>query len=308
MGSQVVLVTGGAGFIGSHLVEFFLRQGWRVVVIDNLSSGHFENLPAHKVRFVRADVSRAETFKSIEGEKISLICHFAGNANVPLSVSDPEHDFVANMVGTFRVLEFARRHEVSKLLFASSASVCGITTALPLAESMAPNPVSPYAASKAAGECYAISYYRAYGIPATVVRLFNVFGPRCRKFVVYDFFQKLRANSRELAIIGDGLQARDFLFVEDAIRGLVLLADEGKPGEVYNLASGTPTTIRELAGMIIEEMGLNEVAVKYTLTPSPGDIPRWYAEISKIRALGFVPRVSLRDGLRTTVAWLKENA
>lgn len=307
MRSQAVLVTGGAGFIGSHLVDFFLKQGRRVVVIDNLSFGHLEDLPTDKVRFIRADVSRSETFDAIEEEKIGLVCHFAGSANVPLSVREPEQDFLANTVGTFRVLEFARNHGVSKLLFASSASVCGITTTLPLEESTAPSPVSPYAASKAAGECYAFSYYRAYGLPATVVRLFNVFGPRCRKFVVYDFFQKLRANSRELTILGDGLQMRDFLFVEDAIRGLVLLADEGKPGEIYNLASGTPTTIRDLAAMIIEEMGLSKAALKYTLTPSLGDVPRWYANISKIRALGFAPQVSLRDGLRSTIAWLKKN-
>jgi len=301
------LVTGGAGFIGSHLVEFFLRQGRRVVIIDNLSSGHLEDLPADRVRFVRGDVSRPETFEAVEKEKIDLICHFAGSANVPLSVREPEHDFLANTVGTFRVLEFARKQEVSMLLFASSASVCGMAPVLPLEESTAPNPVSPYAASKAAGECYARSYYLAYGVPATVVRLFNVFGPRCQQFVVYDFFRKLRANPRELTIIGDGLQMRDFLFVEDAIRGIAFLAEKGKPGEVYNLASGKPTTIRDLAGMIIQEMGLNEVAVKYTMTPSPGDVPRWYGDISKIAALGFEPQISLREGLQRTVAWLQEN-
>lgn len=308
MRSQAVLVTGGAGFIGSHLVEFFLQEGRRVVVIDNLSSGHLEDLAASKIRFIKADVSHAETFEAIEGEKIGLICHLAGSANVPLSVSDPEQDFVANTVGTFRVLEFARRRGVSKLLFVSSASVCGVTTTLPLEESVPPSPVSPYAASKAAGECYAVSYYRTYGVQATVVRLFNVFGPRCRKFVVYDFFRKLHVNPREVTIIGDGSQVRDFLFVEDAIRGLALLADKGNPGEIYNLASGSPTTIRDLAGMVIEEIGLNDVAIKYTFTPSPGDVPRWYAEISKIRALGFAPRVPLRAGLRRTLAWLKENA
>ena len=304
--SRTALVTGGAGFIGAHLSAQLQRQGWHVIILDDLSEGSRANLRFLNVDadLVVADVAEKTAWDALTGCAVDTIFHLAGQANVPKSVQDPLFDFHTNVLGTLNALEFARREQVRKVLFASTVSVYAPDVAMPITEDRPTRASSPYGASKAAGENYCTAYAKSYDLDITVFRLFNVFGPLMTKYVIHDLVRKLQADPHRLVILGDGSQVRDYLYVDDAARAFLLAAERGQPGAVCNLGSGIPVRISDLAQHVIAEMGLDGVEVEYTMASWPGDINAWYADITRLRELGFCPTVFWQEGLGRTVRFL----
>ena len=298
------VVTGGAGFIGSHLVEELVRRGSQVLVVDDLSSGRAENLAAveGRVEAAKLDLARDDPRAAVAGA--DAVFHLAGYADIPRSVAEPRRDFEKNAVGTFNLLEAVREAApAARVLFASSAAVYGVGSDRPLREDDPPAPAAPYGVSKMAAERYVEVYARLYGLRAASLRLFPVYGPRLRAHVIYDLMRKVRDNPDELAIEGDGTQVRDFVHVGGAVEAFLTVAAAAPlGGEVYNVASGEPVTIRDLAGMICVRMGARPRFV-YSGLVAAGVSQRWSADLSRLRALGYRPPISLKEGLRGTVEW-----
>jgi UDP-glucose 4-epimerase len=237
----------------------------------------------------------------------TTVFHMAASADVAASVANPRHDFDNTFRGVFEVLE-AARHAGSRVIFPSTASIFDSSNQLPLPERAFPRPSSPYAAGKLGGEAYCHAYHRCYGLDVRIARLFSVYGTGMRRFAIHDIVRNIQRNSSELTILGDGTQVRDYLFIDDAVRGLEMLATQGIAGEEYNLASGEPVRLIDLARTIADLMGHPDIRIVTTGRSFPGDTPRWYADISKVRLLGFSPSVDLRRGLERTIAWLGTQA
>jgi UDP-glucose 4-epimerase len=299
------LVTGGAGFIGSHLVDRLVDLGARVAVVDDLSTGRMENLRdvASRIDFRHrplGDVLNEPDF--VLG--FDIVFHLAANPYIPPSVEDPSYDYGLNLDMTFRLLEVLRRGEHRpRLVNTSSAAVYGNPVRLPIEESDPTVPISPYGVSKLSAERYVAVYSQLYGIAASSVRLFSVYGPRQRKQVVYDLFDRLRCDRGRLEVIGDGTQERDFTYVEDVAAAMILVAQQAPAaGEVFNVASGTTHSIRQLVSGICAALELAPT-VEYTGKVRPGDADRWSVDISALRALGYEARTPLAQGLRATRDW-----
>ncbi len=300
------LVTGGLGLIGGQVVELLASQGRPVVVLDDHSSarpGTRRTLPG--VRVVRGDVRRAGDLDGLDLEAVDVVFHLAAQANVPASVADPRGDFETNAVGTLNVLEWARRREAARFVYASTVAVYQEGAPMPLGEDAPLRPSSPYGASKLAGEALVGAYHRTYGLSTAVVRLFNVYGEGMTKYVIHDLVRKLQANPRRLEILGTGEQVRDYIHASDAAEAFATAAFQAGPGAVLNVGSGVPVRIRDLADRIIAAMGLSGVETRFTGSSWAGDIDAWYADIGRMQALGWSPGVSLEEGLRRTVAWLQ---
>lgn len=307
-----VLVTGGAGFLGSHLVEKVLRRGANVTVADDLSTGHLENLGEVRslVEFRQVDLARPDSARELLAHgRFDVVFHLAGHTDLPGSVDNPRHDLERNLLGTFNLLEAARSLEKKPaVLFASSAAVYGEGSETAFREDGPTFPVSPYGVSKLAAERYVAIYPSLYGVPTAILRLFPLYGPRLRALVVYDLMQKLRQNPAELTIQGNGDQVRDLSHAANAVDAfLVVAAQSPLEGDVYNVASGESVSIRELAQRISQEMGLGP-RFGFTGHVRPGVCLRWTADMARLQSLGFQPGLSLSEGLRDTVAWfLREN-
>jgi UDP-glucose 4-epimerase len=190
------------------------------------------------------------------------------------------------------------------VIFPSTASVFDTSQPLPLDERARTRPTSPYAAAKLAGEAYCHAYHRSYGTDVRIARLFSVYGIGMRRFAIHDLIRKIQRDPRRVELLGDGCQLRDYLYVDDAVGGLMTVAERGAAGEDYNVASGEPVKLLDLARMIGAVMGHPGIDVRPTGQSFPGDTPRWYGDVSKMRALGFAPQVSLAEGLARTVAWM----
>jgi UDP-glucose 4-epimerase len=304
------LVSGGAGFIGSHLVEQLVVAGASVCVIDNLETGSRENLLRvnGEVDLLVEDIRQVTWETVLSGQKYDVIFHLAANAYVPPSVERPDWDFELNLHGTVRLLEALRTTGwAGTMIYASSAAVYGNLVRVPMIEDDITIPVSPYGVGKLAAERYVAVYSQLYGLRACSLRIFSTYGPRQRKQVVYDLIKKLHANSAELFIHGDGTQVRDFNYVEDTARGLMLAADcDALRGEVYNLGSGRDCSISELAENLCHILNVHP-KLAYSGSVRPGDPERLSVDIGKLRGLGYRPQVSLDEGLRNTVEWFYES-
>lgn len=301
--SSPILVTGGAGFIGSHLVEHLVAAGAPVTVVDNLATGSLEHLQsvASNVNLVVGDLGDILRLKRIKLEEYGCVFHLAANSYIPPSVANPAFDFHANLQNSFALLEALRQTaNAPGLVNVSSAAVYGNPVRLPIRETDPTIPIAPYGVSKLAAERYVAVYSLLYGLRAVSVRLFSIYGPRQRKQVVYDLFCKLQTNPKRLEILGDGSQARDFTYVQDVVQALILVATAApNHGEVYNVASGTTHTIAELAEACCRVSGLRPEIV-YTGQIRPGDAERWTVDISLLRQLGFDPRTDLDTALSET--------
>ena len=301
-----VLVTGGAGFIGSHLVDRLVRDGYRVRVVDNLSSGRLENIKHHldagTVELIVGDLKDPQVaLKAVEG--VDVVFHFAANPEVRVSTTDPEIHFNENIVATFNLLEAMRKKGIKGLVFASSSSVYGEPEEIPVDENAPIRPVSVYGASKAACEALIHAYTKLYRIKAVVLRYANVVGPRLRHGVVWDFINKLLKNPTELEILGDGKQVRSYIYIDDAIEATITAWRKTETSyEVYNIASEDWITVDEVAEEVIKAMGLSNV--KKTYKPVlhgvgwPGDVKKIALKIDKIKRLGFKPRLKSRDAVK----------
>jgi len=308
-----ILVTGGAGFIGSHLVEELIRRKHEVIVLDNLSTGVLNNLPDNKwLTFVRGDIRDLSLVDNLVKDS-DMVFHLAefipttksyGSGHViKYSVDDPLKDFDVSTRGTLIVLNSAKKHG-RKLVFTSTAAVYGGAKFL-LKESFRPRPISPYGASKLCAEVYVKLYSRIYHMPTSIVRLFNVFGPRQSKYVMYDILLKLEKNPNRLQVLGTGQETRDFVYVKDAVKALILVAqDEIANGQIYNVGSGKPTRIKELINAML---GILDVKpdVRFLGSSWKGDVKTLVADISKISKIGYKPEYSLEKGLEELIHWFR---
>ena len=294
------LITGGAGFIGSHLAHALVKQGQKLTVLDNLSGGSLDNLAniQDKIHFIQGDICNfADVMGACKG--VDYILHHAALVSVAESVENPQKTTEINVNGTQNVLEAARENGVKRVVFASSSAVYGNSPNLPYKETSPTDCQSPYASTKQAGAELCQFYTKAYGLETVVLCYFNVFGPRQNPNSAYAAviakFMQLAADNKPLGIDWDGLQSRDFVHVSDVVQANLLVAQKGVPGEIYNVASGHTYSLLELADTIEKVSGrkLERIA----RPKRPGDVHESSADIGKIQALGFVPRVSLEQGL-----------
>ncbi len=299
------VVTGGAGFIGSHLVEELVKRGESVRIADNFATGRRENVPSN-VELVEGDVSDAAVAaRAVAG--CEFVIHQAAIPSVPRSVADPYTSHKANVDGTLQILLAARDAKVKRVIFAGSSSVYGDTPVLPKREDMRPNPLSPYALQKLIGEQYCQMFTRLYGLETVTTRYFNVFGPRQQPGSPYSgvisLFIDALANGKSPTILGDGKQTRDFTYVGDVVRGVLRSCEApGVAGEVLNLANGGRISLLDLVKSL-------QIILKKDIPPAfgpprTGDVKDSQADNHKARQLlGYEPSVSFDEGLRRTVAW-----
>jgi len=308
--SRVALVTGGAGFIGSHLADRLLAEGWRVRLLDDFSSGREANI-AHLnggADVVRGDLrDRALLEKALGG--VEVVFHQGAVPSVPRSVAEPERTNDVNVTGTLGVLEASRKAGVRRVVFASSSSAYGDTPVLPKVETMPPCPLSPYALQKYAGERYCQLFHRLYGLETVALRYFNVYGPRqnpkSEYAAVIPRFATACLAGQPPVVFGDGEQTRDFTFVGDAVAANLLAADAPRaPGEVLNVAGGRRVSLNQL---LAEIRALTRAAVEPRYQPGrPGDVRDSLADLSRARELlGYEPKVDLRTGLARTIEHLE---
>ncbi len=293
-----VVVTGGAGFIGSHVVEAFSQNGWEVLVVDDLSRGKKENIPAN-VNFLCLDVNSEGFEKVIQDFSPDVISHQAAQVSVPYSWEDPLEDVRRNIEGTLRVILAARKSKVKRLVLASSVAVYGEPRELPVEENHTLNPISPYGLSKLAAEKYALLFSDT--LEVVILRYGNVYGPRQESEgeagVVSIFLSRLN-NNKPPVIYGDGSQTRDFIYVEDVALANIL-AVSGRPG-IYNIGTGDETTVSELASLLIS-LTDSDLSPLYT-QPREGEIYRVFLQIELAeKGLNWKPRFSLEEGLKRTV-------
>lgn len=305
---RTVLVTGVAGFIGSHLAERLVALGARVRGLDDMSEGREENLAGLRgaLEFRRASILEPEVVvEAVRG--CDFVFHLAANASVPRSSAAPDLDFEANAVGTFRIVDAVRRWPGGRLIFASSAAVYGEPLGPATAEEDPFRPQSPYAGSKLAGEFLCEAYARCYDFDHRRIRIFNTYGPRQRRYVMFDLLEKLRQNPHRLEVIGTGDQVRDYSYVADTVEAfLVVGAHPGARGRVFNVAGGRPTSIRELATTLIAAVGIEPPRVAFTGQSWPGDVARMVADTTRLQSLGWSPGTPLPTGVARLVAWHRE--
>jgi UDP-glucose 4-epimerase len=309
----VCLVTGGAGFIGSHLVEALVGRGHEVRVLDNLSTGCRSNLEAvaDRIDFLQGDITDLQQVRdAVRG--VEVVYHQAALASVPRSVADPlaTHNVCVN--GTLHVLLAARDAKVRRVVYAASSSAYGNSARLPKAEADPTAPLSPYAVAKLAGEQYCAAFSEVYGLETVRLRYFNVFGPRQTPdspyAAVIPLFIQALTSGRGPVLHGDGQQSRDFTFVEDVVQANLLAADApGVSGRVYNVACGKRTTLLELVAHLNELLG-TRVAPTHTES-RPGDVRHSQADISRAVAdLGYRPTTDVRRGLARCLEWWRQRA
>jgi UDP-glucose 4-epimerase len=308
VGYESALVTGGAGFIGSHLVAALAAGGVRVAVLDDLSSGHLQNLAAvaDRIRFVRGDVrDRGVVAQAAAG--CEVVFHLAAVVSVPKTTEDPLGSAAVNETGTLNVLEEARSGNARRLVFASSSAVYGDDPVLPKHEEMAAKPLTPYAVQKLASEYHLKVYNGLYGLETVSLRFFNVFGPKQDPSSPYSgvisIFMNQALRGRPPVIHGDGRQTRDFVFVGDVVRALIAAAESpSAPGRVFNVGTGRSVAIK---GLWESVAGLTGVATEPVHgPPRAGDVPHSLAAIDAAREhLNFTALTSIAKGLETTLRW-----
>jgi len=308
MTSKSVVVTGGAGFIGSNLVEELAKEH-QVKVIDNLSTGHIENLDQiRSVEFVRGSINDLDLLKEVFSD-VDYVYHQAALPSVPRSIEDPISSNRVNVDGTLNVLVAARDCGAKKVVYASSSSVYGDTPTLPKREDMTPNPKSPYAATKLAGEYYCQIFSEIYGLKTASLRYFNVFGPRqdprSQYAAVIPLFIARILNGKPPTIFGDGTQTRDFTFVKDVVQANIRAMESEAVG-VFNVACSRQIVLNDLADEIMKITGIK--TEKVYEPPRPGDIKDSLADISMAREmLGYEPKFDLNSGLVETIRWFQKN-
>jgi len=305
------LVTGGSGFIGSNLVDtLFEEDPEKIVVIDNLRTGKKKFIEEHigkkNFHFINKDIKRVELFPN---EPFDWVFHLAANADIRGGVKNTRVDLDENVIGTHSVLEFMRKQDIKKLVFASSSALYGETEVIPTPEDL-PNikPISFYGASKIAAEHFISSYCYTYGMQSWMFRFANVVGRRSTHGVIPDFVNKLKKNSHELEILGDGNQTKSYFDVSDCVAGLIDIPklDKDAVVEAYNLANNETIKVKDLAPIVVDEMGLKNVKYKFTGGDRGwiGDVPITVLSFEKAKKLGWSTKISLEEAVRRTVRYL----
>lgn len=312
-----ILVTGGAGFIGSHLVDKLLSEGaWRVTVVDDFNNFYSpmikrENVRAHfqnpSYRLVEADIRSLPSLKRVfEETRFQTIVHLAARAGVRPSLAEPQLYNETNVNGTLNLLELARAHDIKQFVFGSSSSVYGINAKVPFSEEdPTRQPISPYAATKAAGELLCHTYTHLYGIRCVALRFFTVYGARQRPDLAIHKFARLIDAGEPIPVFGDGTTRRDYTYIDDIIQGVRAAIDyTGTDYEAINLGESRTVELRELIELL--EKALGKRAVIDRQPPQPGDVPQTFADITKARRLlGYDPATEIEEGISRFVAWFR---
>ncbi len=300
------LVTGGAGFIGSHLVDALLSAGHEVLAIDNLAVGKLRNIEAHSedsnFKFIKADISDAKFMNELD-EEIDWIFHLGALADIVPSIENPKDYFESNVTGSFNVASFARRKRVKKVLYAASSSAYGIPEKYPTSEDAKIDPQYPYALTKYLGEEIILHWSRVYKIPTISLRMFNVYGPRARTSgtygAVFGVFLAQKLAGLPFTVVGDGNQTRDFTYVSDVCRAFIAAAESNISGEIFNVGSGNTYSVNQLIGL------LGGPAIH--IPKRPGEPDCTFADISKITLLlNWQPQVSLEEGVKKMLECIED--
>lgn len=308
-----ILVTGGAGFIGSHLVDTLAATN-EVTVVDNLSGGSHKNIQHHlergTIRFVQADIREPKGVEKLVRDS-QVIFHLAVQG-LRLSLFDPQLVHEVNATGTLNLCTIALEAGVERFIYVSSSEAYGTAKTVPMGEEHPLAPTTPYGASKLAGEAYARSYYLTFGLPVVIVRPFNTYGPREHLKGVYGEviprFVLRVMNGLAPIVFGDGQQTRDFTEVSDTVRGILLASEcEALTGETVNIATGREVSINEIAQIVLTLLGRDNELIPLHMDPRPGDVRRHYADISKARQiLNFQPEIEITQGIQHYIDWVRE--
>lgn len=315
-----ILVTGGAGFIGSHLVDRLLdEEGWQITVVDDLNDFYSpdikraniaEHLGHSDYTLVEADIRDPERMASIFAEtKFDCIVHLAARAGVRPSLSESKLYAETNVIGTLNLLELAREHGIKQFVFGSSSSVYGINAKVPFAEhDRIHQPISPYAATKAAGELLCHTYSHLYSIRCICLRFFTVYGARQRPDLAIHKFSKLISEGKPIQVFGDGTSRRDYTYIDDIIQGVRAAIDYDRSTyEIFNLGESQTVELSELIGLLEKSLDMRAVVDRQPM--QPGDVPATYADISKSRELlGYNPATKIQDGIPKFVEWFNSKS
>jgi UDP-glucuronate 4-epimerase len=311
------LITGAAGFIGSHLCERLLVDGWTVVGVDNFDDFYdpqikrrniSEYLKNENFQLIEADIRDDDAMGEVINGDVQIIVHLAAKAGVRPSIDQPLLYADVNINGTMVLLELAKKQRIDKFIFGSSSSVYGNNEKVPFSEDDNVDfPISPYAATKKAGELICHTYHHLYGMPVTCLRFFTVYGPRQRPDLAIHKFAKLIEQDKPIPVYDDGTMMRDFTYIDDIINGIVAAMDRCDGFNIYNLGESQPITVNDLIMEI--EKALGKKAVRQSLPPQPGDVERTYADVTKAaRDLGYNPSTSIQTGLEKFTVWLRKNS
>ncbi|KAF0247847.1 MAG: NAD-dependent epimerase/dehydratase [bacterium] len=311
-----VLVTGGAGFIGSHLCEALLKRGDNITIIDDLNDFYDPKIKQNNLadirkvgeyKFYQSDIRNIKEMREIFlKESPNAVVHLAARAGVRPSLAAPLLYEEVNVIGTLHLLELCREIPVKNFVFASSSSVYGINSKLPFSENdPIERPISPYATTKRSGELLAFNYSHLYNIPTTCLRFFTVYGPRQRPEMGIHKFTRKIFNNEFVEVYGDGASMRDYTYIDDIIEGIIAALDQPKPFAIYNLGDSSPVLLSELLDVI--EQSIGKKAIRKYLPEQPGDVPATFADIRLAKSeLGFEPKVPLKTGVKQFVDWYKE--
>lgn len=322
---KTILVTGGAGFIGSHLCEVLLKDNNKVIVIDNFNDYYNPEIKRRNIKEIQEmcidNKLKLENFKVYEGDirskefllnvfknKIDIVIHLAAMAGVRPSIEKPELYYDVNIMGTINLLEECKKNRINKMVFASSSSVYGNNKKVPFSvEDSVDNPISPYAATKKAGELLCHTYHHLYNINFACLRFFTVYGPRQRPDLAIHKFTKLIMKEKPIPFYGDGTTSRDYTYIDDVMNGIVgainFINTEKKVFEIFNIGGDKTVTLKEMVETI--EKSLNKKSIINKMPMQPGDVNRTCADISKsTRILGYTPSTKFLDGIQKFVYWL----
>ena len=309
------IITGAAGFIGSHLSERLLADGWKVVGVDNFDDFYDPKIKRRNIsnclknknfQLIEADIRDSTAMDKAIGDGVEIIVHLAAKAGVRPSIAQPLLYADVNINGTMVLLEKAKKHKVRKFVFGSSSSVYGNNKKVPFSEDDNVDfPISPYAATKKAGELICHTYHHLFGIHINCLRFFTVYGPRQRPDLAIHKFAKLIEQDKPIPVYGDGSMMRDFTYIDDIIDGTVAAMNKCAGCNIYNLGESQPITVSDLVTEI--ENALGKKAAKEYQSPQPGDVERTFADITKAaKELGYKPSTNIKTGLKNFADWLRK--
>lgn len=302
-----ILVTGGSGFIGSHLVDRLIEEGNEVVVIDNLITGL--NYKNSRAKYIAADLRDSKS--AIDNIKnFDIIFHLASNYSVIKSTEDPRFDFENNFLLTFNVLEAMRKNNLNKIVFTSTSAVYGRQQIFPTKENviLGKLPISNYGASKLSSEIYIHSFADLYGIQGLILRLANILGPRSNHGIVPDTVKKIKVNDNEIVVFGDGKQKKSYIHISDCIDAMIIASEKFRGFDVFNIGNDDWISVTEIISIVCNTMGVNpKIIYSGGVGGWAGDVPEFLLDISKIKSIGWAPRMSIKEAIVDTVNWLKRN-